>query len=635
MPEMPASDKIRPELVVKEERLARLRELFPEALGDGKIQWDYLKEALGEFLEDDDVERFGLSWPGKREAKKMAYVPPKGTLRPKKGEGVDEKKSGNLIIEGDNLEVLKLLQKSYFQSIKMIYIDPPYNTGNDFVYNDNFTDTVEDYLRKTGQLDAEGRPLSTNPRTSGRFHSNWLSMMYPRLVLAKNLLRDDGVIFVSIDDNEVHHLRQVMDEVFGEENFVATFGWEKRTTRENRRVFSFNYEYICCYARSKESFEDIRNLLPVTDEVRERYSNPDNDPRGAWQSVSLNAQGGHATKSQFYNITTPGGRVVEPPAGRCWIVTKTRFEELVADDRIWFGIDGNNVPREKTFLCEAKDGITPHTLWNADEVGTNDNAKKELNSIFDGIDTFDTPKPSSLVKRMLQISTSAHSAPLREPSSSPDLILDFFAGSGTTAQAVLELNKEDGGNRKFILVQIPEPTGRKDYPTIAEITKERVRRVIKKMGEAEAGSLGLEGAASGQDRGFRVLAQGESNLLKWDPTQATDLESLERQLDLFSKDPLVPGWKPEDLLVEVMLAEGFSLTSAIEKKKAGANGFVRVSDPDMGYRLWTCFDKKLDFTAKDFGSLGLEGDDLVVFLDSSLSDTVKSALADRVRLKVV
>ena len=320
---------------------------FPEArTEDRQIDFDHLRLSLGDAV-DVGRERYGMTWPGKADCFRAIQSPSLGTLRPAPEESLNFGSTQNLIIEGDNLEVLKLLQKSYLGKIKMIYIDPPYNTGSDFIYPDNYAESLQTYLAYTGQVDAEGRRFNTNTDADGRFHSRWLSMMYPRLYLARNLLTDDGAIFISIDDGEQSGLRKMCDEIFGEENFVATFIWQKRTTRENRRVFSFNHDYIVCFSRSADAFKTARGRLPLTDDVRARYSNPDNDPRGDWQSVSLNAQAGHATAAQFYTVVTPGGRTIDPPAGRCWSVTETRFAELVQDNRVWFGCDGNNVPRRK------------------------------------------------------------------------------------------------------------------------------------------------------------------------------------------------------------------------------------------------------------------------------------------------
>ncbi len=536
--------------------------LFPEIRTEGgRIDFDRLKLALGETV-DTGRERYGLTWPGKADCFKTIQAPSTGTLRPCPEESVNFETTENLIIEGDNLEVLKLLQKAYLGKVKMIYIDPPYNTGNDFIYPDNYTESLQTYLEYTGQVDSAGRKFSTNSDTDGRFHSKWLNMMYPRLYLARNLLRDDGAIFISIDDGEVANIRNLGDEVFGEANFIINFVWEKRTTRENRRIFSVNHDYILCYAKHKDLFEKSRNMLPLTEDALSRYSNPDNDIRGDWQSVSLNAQAGHATPNQFYELVTPSGKRLNPPPGRCWVVTKDRLNELIADNRVWFGGDGNNVPRLKVFLAEAGQGLTPHTLWKADEVGTTDSAKKALNDIFGGDAIFDTPKPIGLLKRILQIS-----------SSEKDLVMDFFAGSGTVAHAVLDLNQQDGGNRKFILVQLPEPTENKDFPTIAEITKERVRRVIRKLNDVEAGQLPLHGP---QDRGFRVFKLAKSNFNAWNAQIPHDTGTLERQLELHIEH-IRPGRTSADILYELLLKSGFPLTTPVETLKVSS----LKRDPDL------------------------------------------------------
>lgn len=364
------------------------------------------------------------------------------------------KESKNLIIHGDNLEALKALMPFYKGKVKCIYIDPPYNTGNEgWVYNDKVNSPkIREWLKKV--VGGEGEDLTR--------HDKWLCMMYPRLKLLRDLLTDDGAIFVSIDDNEHSHLREIMEEIFGEQNFVATFIWEKRTTRENRRVFSFNHDFIVCYAKNRPAFELTRGDLPLTEEVHERYSNPDNDPRGPWQSVSLNAQAGHGTASQFYSILTPSGRSLEAPRGRCWSVTKPRLEELIADGRVWFGANGNNVPRLKKFLNESTRGLTPHTLWSAKEVGTTDLATKQVQELLGGTEKFETPKPVQLIERIIQIASFKDS-----------IILDSFAGSGTTGHAVLDLNKTDGGKRQFIMVEMEERVAEK-------VTAERVKRAIKK-----------------------------------------------------------------------------------------------------------------------------------------------------------
>ena len=530
------------------DRREELLRLFPEArMEDRQIDFDHLRLSLGDAV-DVGRERYGMTWPGKADCFRAIQSPSLGTLRPAPEESLDFGSSQNLIIEGDNLEVLKLLQKSYLGKIKMIYIDPPYNIGSDFIYQDNYAESLQTYLAYTGQVDAEGRRFNTNTDADGRFHSRWLSMMYPRLYLARNLLTDDGAIFISIDDGEQSGLRKMCDEIFGEENFVATFVWQKRTTRENRRVFSFDHDYIVCFSRSADAFKSARGLLPLTDDVGARYSNPDNDPRGEWQSVSLNAQAGHATAAQFYTVVTPGGRPIEPPAGRCWSVTEARFAKLVQDNRVWFGPNGNNVPRRKSFATEARDGLTPHTLWLAEEVGTNAEAKKALISLFGGRDIYETPKPTRLMQRLIKIGAPDQGA----------LVLDFFAGSGTTAHAVLDQNQEDGGNRRFILAQLPEPTELTDYPTIVEITKERVRRVAERMDAEDETPL-----RESQDRGFRVFKLAESNFTAWDAEGPTDAASLQLALDKHV-DHIRDGRSEVDLLYEILLKSGYELTVPVE-----------------------------------------------------------------------
>ena len=401
-----------------------------------------------------------LNWIGKEAVVKHHKEVPLRLLEPvpelscgAADAGTEGETPNNLIVQGDNLHALKALLPRYAGQVKCIYIDPPYNTGNEgWAYNDNVNSPeIRKWLGEV--VGKEGETLDR--------HDRWLCMMYPRLVLLRQFLREDGAIFISIDDNEVATLRLLMDEIFGASNFAATFIWEKRTTRENRRVFSFSHDYVLCYARRLEHFERTRGELPLSQEVINRHKNPDNDPRGAWQSVSLNAQAGHGTAAQFYTITTPSGRVLSPPQGRCWIVTKPRFDELVAENRVYFGPSGNNAPRQKKFLAEVSRGLTPHTLWRADEVGTTDSATKSVLEIMSTSASFETPKSIGLIQRILQIATDKDS-----------LVLDSFAGSGTTGHAVLKQNAEDGGNRRFILVEMDDNIAR-------TVTADRVRRVAR------------------------------------------------------------------------------------------------------------------------------------------------------------
>jgi len=616
------------------EQRARLKELFPEAFTEGKVDFEKLRATLGDFV-DDGPERYRFTWAGKRDAIRMLQMPTRATLVPCREESLNFDETQHIFIEGDNLEVLKLLYKPYFGRVKMIYIDPPYNTGHDFIYPDNYADPLGVYLQLTGQQDAEGNLLTSNPETSGRYHSAWLSMMYPRLFLARQLLREDGAVWISIDDVEAANLRVICNEIFGEENFVATFIWEKRTTRENRRVFSFNHDFILCYARNKDFFQVSRNLLPLSEEVLKRYSNPDNDPRGDWQSISLNAQAGHATPAQFYTIVTPGGRELAPPPGRCWSVTKERLQELIADNRVWFGLDGNNVPRLKVFLSETRGGLTPHTLWKADEVGTNDSAKKALIELFAGEAVYDTPKPVGLIKRIVQISTMP---------SEQDIILDFFAGSCTASQAVLELNREDGGNRRFIMVQLPEPTDNPEFPTIADIGKERIRRVIAQMQQEREGQLPLDTRETPEDLGFKVFKLAPSNYRPWRGVDEHTPEAYEQQMALFL-DPLVDGWTVEDVIYEVALKDrGYGLNCRIESlgtvrdpaqpgQPPPRNVVYRITDPDKEQSCILCLADKIPPPLVRL--LELDTTDAFICRDVALDDETAANLALQCRLKTI
>jgi len=618
------------------EQIVRLKELFSEAFTEDKVDFDKLRATLGDLV-DDGPERYIFTWAGKRDAIRLLQTPTRATLVPCREESVNFDTTQHLFIEGDNLEVLKLLYKPYFGRVKMIYIDPPYNTGQDFIYPDNYADPLATYLQLTGQQDAEGNLLTSNPETSGRYHSAWLSMMYPRLFLARQLLREDGAVWISIDDVEVSNLRLICNEIFGEENFVASFIWEKRITRENRRVFSFNHDFILCYARNKDLFQAERNLLPLSEEVLQRYSNPDNDPRGDWQSVSLNAQAGHATPAQFYTITTLGGREVAAPPGRCWSVTKERMQELIAGNRVWFGPDGNNIPRLKVFLSEARSGLTPHTLWKAREVGTNDSAKKALIELFSGEAVYDTPKPVGLIKRIVQISTA---------SSEEDMVLDFFAGSCATAQAVLDLNREDGGNRRFVVVQLPEPTDNPQFPTIADIGKERIRRVIARMKQENEGQLPLlDTRETPEDLGFKVFKLAPSNYQLWRGVGEDTPDAYAEQMTLFA-DPLVDGWTAENVIYEVALKEGYGLNCRIDPlpippplsgeggdRRSPGGGIYRVTDPDKEQSFTIYLDNAISL--ENLSALNLDKDDLFICRDVALDDEAAANLALQCRLKTI
>jgi len=532
---------------IGEENIKKLMTMFPEVVTEGKVDFEKLKQLLGEYV-DDSNERYNFTWNGKGRALRLSQTPSLGTLRPCKEESKNWDTTQNLYIEGDNLEVLKLLQKSYYGKIKMIYIDPPYNTGGDFVYSDDYHDSIENYKRITGQVDGNGKPISTNTETSGRYHTDWLNMMYPRLRLARNLLADDGVIFISIDDNEVHNLRKICDEVFGEDNFVAQVIWERAFSPVNlKKHFSESHDYILSFAKNIDYL--VCNGLPRSEEADNRYSNPDNDPRGKWASADLSV--GPAIQSNIYEIITPSGRVVLPPSGYSWRLSKERFNEFLKDNRIWFGEDGNGVPRIKRFLSEVKQGITPMTIWKYADVGHSQKASQDLKKLFDNNAYFTYPKPVELIKRILELYTDNDS-----------IILDFFSGSATTAHAVMQLNAEDGGNRKFIMVQLPERTDEKSeaykagYKNISEIGKERIRRAGEKIKQEYKDKAGIENL----DIGFKVFKLDTSNIRKWQP----DYDNLEQSL-LDYIDNFVEGRTELDVVYEIMLKYGLDLTYPVEE----------------------------------------------------------------------
>lgn len=533
--------------------IEQLKALFPEAFTEGKVDFEVLKQLLGGAV-DDREEKYGLNWHGKRRARQIALTPSTGTLRPCPEESVDWDTTQNLMIEGDNLEALKLLQKSYAGKVKLIYIDPPYNTGKDFVYPDDFRDNIKNYLEITGQVEG-GRKISSNTEASGRFHTDWLNMMYPRLKLARNLLSEDGVIFVSIDDCEAANLQSMLSEIFGEENFQANISWQKRYTRSNNTVdFTTVVEHMLVYSKT----EDFKvNLLERTKEADARYSNPDNDPRGPWKGASfLNPATPQQRPNLCYPIENPNTGQVTIPTTNAWRRSRDEFVKLLADGRLYWGIDGKQpLPAIKMFLSEARN-ITPINFWEHGYAGNTDDGTRDLKELL-GEKVFDNPKPVQLIERVIEHSCDTNS-----------IILDFFAGSGTTGHAVLQRNSTDNGNRRYILVQIPEPLipENNDHKaatnycdklgkpySIAEITKERLRNVAKKIKN--------QNQIFTMDVGFRVFKLSASNICTWEPDRNDLTQSIFNATEHLKSDRT-----EQDILFELLLKLGLDLTIPIEQK---------------------------------------------------------------------
>ena len=586
--------------------VAKIRELFPNCVterinSEGKLEhaidFDVLKQELSDHVVDGLQERYQFTWPDKRKAILAANAPINKTLRPCREESVDFDNTENLYIEGDNLEVLKLLQETYLGKVKMIYIDPPYNTGNDFVYNDNFKQSTEEYIENSGQLDEDGNRMVTNTESNGRFHTDWLNMMYPRLKLAKDLLSDDGVIFISIDDNEVENLRKICDEIFGENNFLAQVIWERAFSPKNdAKFFSVSHDYVLIYARSIEVFSI--GLLPRSAESDARYKNPDNDPHGPWTSDNMTVKSYSANYD--YPIRTPNGTIYYPPAGRCWFTSKERMQKLIENGAVWFGNNGGNMPRIKRYLSDVQQGMTPITIWKYLDVGHNQEARQELKKLFDEKAYFDGPKPIRLLNRILTIANVKKD----------DFILDFFSGSGTTAHAVMQLNAEDGGKRKFIMVQLQEECAENSeaykagYKNICEIGKERIRRAGQKIKEENPLTT------QNLDIGFRVLKCDSSNM---EDVYFTPKDYMDKQQSLFV-DNIKKDRSDEDLLFDAMLKLDTPLSSKIEKINIAGKTVYNVA---QGH-LMACFDKNV--TDEVITAIAKEMPSYFVMRDSSQAD---------------
>ncbi len=614
--------------IVKTDIKEDLKNVFPEVFEDNKVNFEKLKSLLsGEIIEKED-DRFYFNWAGKNNLYKLIQSPAYGTLKPDKEKSVDFDNTENIVIVGENLETLKLLLKPYFGKVKMIYIDPPYNTGKDFIYHDNFKEPLKDYLEKTGQIDSEGKKLTTNTEASGRYHSDWLNFMYPRLFLARSLLREDGVIFISIDDNEVHHLRMIMDEIFGEEN-VEMMIWEK--TGEGQagagkmkvvERFRIDHEYILVGYINKNLCKFAK--ISEYPNFKGEYNNPDNDPRGPYKAGNMSKieERSNPNHPNYYTVTSPSGKKFT----RQWHFSKEEFERLDKDNRIYWGKKDDSVPQIKIFINEKREIFASSIIKNK---GSATSANNFIENLF-GKRIYDNPKPIELLKHLLIMATDKNS-----------IILDFFAGSGTTGHAVWDLNKEDGGNRKFILVQLDEEVQdeeiKKDFPTVADICIERLRRVSEKYKKEGANLF-----QNNQDFGFKVfkLAQSNFNLkdeFEFDPSE--DKEELKKKylewLGLWVNEPLVSSWKEIDVIYEVMLKEGLNLNSKIEKIKIKDDEFYYVKDEEQNLDFYISLkDKFSPETIEEIRTSKYRGK-MFVFLDSALTDSDKINLSAFVRLKVI
>lgn len=596
--EMQSMDKV-------QEHIKTIAEMFPNALTEvksatggviRKLDFDILKQELADYIVDDKQQRYQFTWPDKNKAILNANLPINKTLRPCREESVNFDTTENLYIEGDNLEVLKLLQETYLGKVKMIYIDPPYNIGSDFIYEDYLVQGYNKYMPNSGQYDNEGNRLVKNLESNGRFHTDWLNMIYPRLKLARDLLSKDGVIFISIDDGEQENLKKICDEIFSRRNFIAQIIWERAYAPVNlKKHFSESHDYIICYAKNID-FAICNGLIRNT-EANDRYNNPDNDPRGVWTSSDLSV--GPAIKDKIYEITTPSGRKVLPPNGYCWRLDKNKFNNYVKDNRIWFGLQGDNVPRIKRFLAEVKQSITPMTIWKYSEVGHSQEAKQNLKKLFDNIAVFDYPKSINLIKRCIQLYTNKN-----------DIILDFFSGSATTAHATIQSNVEDNGNRKFIMVQLPEETAENNeafkagYTNICEIGKERIRRAGKKIKE-EFGDK-----AKNLDIGFRVFKVDSSNMK--DVYYTAD-KYTQNDLDSYINN-IKEDRSEEDLLFQVLLDMGIMLSSSIKTEIIADKKVFNVEDNF----LLACFDK--DITDEVITAMANKQPDYAVLRDFGMID---------------
>ena len=649
-----AHERIKPEFLFDEEKIKQLKQIAPECFEDGKLTFETLRQNLGDWVQDEedgDLEHFGLFWPGKKDARRLATIPPEGTLEPVYGEGLKSdgtpdddgvNDSKNIFIEGENLEVLKILQKSYANKIKMIYIDPPYNTGNDFVYDDDFTEPLQEYLRRTGQIDEEGKPLTTNKKSDGRFHSKWLSMIYPRLRLARNLLKDDGVIFVSIDDNEATNLKMVLNEIFGEENFIAQFIHKNNSNKNQAKLVGVSCEYFLCYSKNKDSLQGIEwkvekkgaadiakkfkqlkkldiSLDEIEQEIKEMYKRPKYahlsrwnkvDENGVFKDENLSREGG----PKNYTITNPetGEDCVVPPRG--WAKSKEDLEKLQQQNLIWYG-DPDTAPGWKYYLSEDNYSV-PDNFWYYDNSVDTKWIKKEFGDIV-----FQNPKPVDMIRDLIDMTCD-----------SSDIVMDFFAGSGTTAHALNSSLVNSNGELNYILVQFPEPLeeSKKEQKAafkycvkenlpyyLTEVTKKRLKKTIKKN------NIGT----------FKVYKLMQTNYKQWNDVQREDISQLENSLDLFNSSPLREDWNKNKLITELMLLEGFPLDASQTKSHIGSNQIVKVESEIVSNTLLICLDDEIEESMIE--ELELDNASTFICLDSAISNQNKLRLSDKGLIKTI
>lgn len=627
-------ERLKPEYLFDEEKIKQLKQIAPECFEDGQINFETLRQNLGKWVidEDEEIEHFGLSWPGKKDARRLASIPSQGTLEPIYGEGLKsdgtpdtdgKNDSKNIFIEGENFEVLKILQKSYAGKIKMIYIDPPYNTGNDFVYDDDFTEPLQEYLRRTGQVDEEGKPLTTNKRADGRFHSKWLTMMYPRLRLAKNLLHEEGAIFVSIDDNEIHNLKSLMMEVFGEENYRGTIVRATgQTTGQDGGGLGSSFDYVLVFSINPEY--DLSGL-PLTDKDIKRFDNEDENGKYAYDQMRKTGSNDRRSDrpNMYYSILDPDGMEVYPigPGGyeSCWRFEKKTYEKLVEENYIlWKKTTRNNEEVWWPYVKYYMEGRTkrPSPLWT--DLDGNKKAARDLRKLFGGKKVFDFPKPIQLLKRLIQINPAQKEE--------ENIILDFFAGSSSTAHAVMELNSESAEKWKFICVQYPQTIDEKEeayiagFRNLSQLSCERIKRAISTfnfIGE-----------------GVKYFRLNTSNYRLWEGFKQGKIQKLVETFELFNQSPLKQDWTQKGLLTEVVLMEGFTLSSSLEiLNEFSKNEVIRVTDEYCEHALLVCLDEKVQ--GETIEQLSLSGRDIFICLDSAISNVEKLRLSDKGLIKTI